>query len=247
LLVLTFSITRSMEGLAEANRLKSEFVSIVSHQLRSPLSNLKWVTELLVSGKLGKSDQKLGEYFQILKDNTNRMGELISDLLTVSRIERGNLPLNKTEFSLKDLTKEIISEFQLNAAAANIEFKFEAVDSLPPAFADPSRIKIVVENFLDNAIRYTNDKGKIQIRIEPQGNHLLFSIKDSGVGIPKEDQKHICQKFFRSKNILKYQTHGSGLGLYIAKSIIERSGGKMGFQSKEDRGSTFWFTLPTKN
>ncbi|MBA7634788.1 Adaptive-response sensory-kinase SasA [subsurface metagenome] len=246
LFVITFSITRSLEGLAEANRLKSEFVSVVSHQLRSPLSNLKWALEFLMSDRLGKIVGKQAEYFKILKDNTARMGGLVSDLLTVSRIEQGRLPLKKTEFSLQDLTKEIISELEPQASAANVAVKLEVSENLPKILADRSRIKLVAENFLDNAIRYIKGQGEVVIKIGLKNKSLLFSVKDNGVGIPKGDQKHIFQKFFRSKNVLKYQTQGSGLGLYIAKSIIERSKGKIGFKSQENKGSTFYFTIPIK-
>ncbi len=246
LFVITFSMTRSLEGLAEASRLKSEFISIVSHQLRSPLSNLKWALEFLMSGRLTKIDGKQAEYFKILKDNTARMGELVADLLTVSRIEQGRLPIKKTEFSLQDLAKEIISEFEPQALVANVTVKLEVSENLPKILADRSRIKVVAENFLDNAIRYVKDRGEVVIKIVKKNSSLVFSVKDNGVGIPKEDQKHIFQKFFRSKNILKYQTQGSGLGLYIAKSIIQISKGKIGFTSEEDKGSTFYFTIPIK-
>lgn len=247
LFVITFSITRSLEGLVEANRLKSEFISIVSHQLRSPLSNLKWALEFLISGRLGKTDGKQVEYFKILEDNTARMGELISDLLTVSRIEQRRFPLQKIEFSLEDLIKKVISEFEPLARASNVKIRLEIPKQvLPKAFADSSRIKLVVENLLDNAIRYTKEKGEIKIKIETRKKSLICQIRDNGVGIPQEDQKYIFQRFFRSSNVLRYQTQGSGLGLYIAKSIVERSGGKIGFQSKENKGSTFWFTLPIK-
>ena len=247
LFVLTFSITRSLEGLAEANRLKTEFISIVSHQLRSPLSNLKWALEILVSDRFGKIDGKPAEYLQILSDNTKRMGELISSLLIVSRIDQGRLPIHNAEFPLSDLVKEAIAEFKPIALASNIEIVLETVKpNLPQAFGDPSQLKIVIENFIDNAVRYTKGAGKIVVAIVPKKDRLLFSVKDGGVGIPKEDQKHIFQKFFRSGNVLKYQTQGSGLGLYIAKSIVEKSGGKIGFKSEQDKGSTFWFTIPIK-
>jgi len=245
LFVITFSMTRSLEGLAEANRLKTEFISIVSHQLRSPLSNLKWALEILVSGRFGKIEGKPADYLQILQDNTKRMGELVSSLLIVSRIEQGRFPLHKAEFSLPDLIKEAVAEFKPIASASNIEIVLETAKAgLPQAFGDSSQLKIVIENFIDNAIHYTKGPGKIELKIEPKNKSLFFSIKDSGVGIPKEDQKHIFQKFFRSGNILKYQTQGSGLGLYIAKSIVEKSGGKIGFKSEQDKGSTFWFTIP---
>jgi len=246
LFILSFTITRSFERLAEASRMKSEFVSIVSHQLRSPLSNLRWAIELLMSGRLGRIEDKQTEYFRILKENISRMGELISDLLTVSRIDTATLPLRKQGFSLEDLIKKLVSEFDLFAKASNVVIKFEPPKNLPKVFGDPSQVTLVVENLIDNAIRYVKEKGVVEIGLGIRRNNVYCEVKDSGVGIPKEDQRYIFQKFFRSENILRYQTQGSGLGLFIAKSIINKSGGKMGFKSEENKGSTFWFTLPIK-
>jgi signal transduction histidine kinase len=246
LFVIAAIITRSFERLAEANRMKSEFVSIVSHQLRSPLSNLKWTIELLMSGRLGKIEERQIEYFSILKENSGRMQELVSDLLIVSRIETAKLPLKEEFFSLEELTKKMMREFEILAKSSNIEIKMTAEKNLPKTLADPSQISLVIENFLDNAIRYIVGSGKIVIKISKKNKDFYFEVKDTGVGIPKEDQKYIFKKFFRSSNILKHQTQGSGLGLYISKSIIEKSKGKIGFQSQENKGSTFWFTLPIK-
>ena len=244
LFILAALITNSFERLAEANRLKSEFISIVSHQLRAPLSNLRWAIELLMSGRLGKIEEKQTEYFRILKENSGRMEELVSDLLIVSRLETATLPLKKEEISLEELINKLISEFQPFARASNVEIEFQSQKNLPKILADPSQLYLVLENLLDNAIRYIKDSGQVKMRLEKRGQNLYFEIEDNGVGIPKEDQKYIFQKFFRSENILKYQTQGSGLGLYISKAIIERSGGKIGFKSEENKGSTFYFTLP---
>lgn len=246
LFIIDVIITRSFEKLAEASRMKSEFINIVSHQLKSPLSNLRWTIELLMSGRLGKIEEKQIEYFRILKENNTRMEELVSDLLIVSRLETASLPQKKEEISLEDLIKKLISEFELFARASNVEIEFKSEDNLPKIFADFSQIRLVVENLLDNAIRYIKDSGKIKMLLKKKARNLYFEIKDNGVGIPKEDRKYIFQKFFRSENVLKYQTQGSGLGLYIAKAIVERSGGKISFKSGENKGSTFWFTLPIK-
>jgi signal transduction histidine kinase len=244
LLAMAAIITRSFERLAEANRLKSEFISIVSHQLRSPLSNLKWTIELLTSGRLGKIEVKQVEYFKIIRENSNRMHELVSDLLTVSRIESAKLPFQKQEFSMQELTNHLIIEYKPLASASNVEVILKKVDNLPKVSSDPSRIKLVMENLLDNSIRYVNEKGKVEIELSQENNNIRFSVKDNGVGIPEKDKKYIFQKFFRSENVLKHQTKGSGLGLYISKAVIKKAKGKIGFQSEEGKGSTFWFTIP---
>lgn len=252
LLVLAFIITRSFERLAEASRLKSEFVSIVSHQLRAPLSNMKWIADLLVSGK-GNANQ--GEYFLMLKENSSRMQELVNDLLTVSRIEEGKLMVKREEFSFEDLLKEVALNFKPMIQATNITVRLELPKKISRVFADPLQIRQVLSNLLDNAINYTGKtkgavlkdgtkKRAIIMRLKDKGRNLRFEIEDTGVGIPKEDQKYIFQKFFRSGNILRHETQGSGLGLYIARAIIKRSGGEIGFHSIEHKGSTFWFTIP---
>ena len=239
-------VTRSFERLSEANKMKSEFISIATHQLRSPLSNLRWSVELLLSGKLGTIEKKQLEYFGILKENINRMQESISDLLTVSRIEAAKIPVKEKNFSLKKLTEDLILEYQPFAKASNVEIVLNAEKNLPKIWSDPLQLELVVDNLLENAVRYIENKGKVEINLSKKGKNIYFSIKDNGVGIPREEHKYVFQKFFRSKKITKHQTHGSGLGLYISKATLKRLRGKIGFKSKEGQGSTFWFTLPIK-
>lgn len=246
LFILATIISKSFERLAEAHRMKTEFVSVVSHQLRSPLSNLKWGIEILLSGRIGKVSEKQLEYFKILRENSSRMEELVSDLLIVSKIEQGTFPSKKESVLLSDIAEKLVKSSKIFAKASNVKMELEAEKKLPFVLVDSSQIKLVMENLLDNAIRYTRAKGKVKIRLTRRNADLIFEIKDEGVGIPKEDQKFIFQKFFRSANALRHQTEGSGLGLYIAKSIIEKFGGKIKFKSQEGVGSTFWFILPIK-
>jgi signal transduction histidine kinase len=244
LFVVAFAITRSFERLVEVNRMKSEFVKIVSHQLRSPITNLSWTIDILMSGQLGKVEGKYAEYFKILKENSTRMIDLVGDLLTVSRIEEGSLIIKREKISIEPIIKKLISRFKPFVLSSNIEIKFEAGENLPQLFIDVHQIEIVIENLFDNAIRYIKEKGEIKVKLQQRDKTLYFEIKDTGVGIPKDDQKFIFQKFFRSENAIRQQTQGSGLGLFIAKSIIERFDGQIGFESEENKGSTFWFTLP---
>ena len=240
-------VTRSFERLAEANKMKSEFITIATHQLRSPLSNLRWSVELLLSGKLGIIEKKQLEYFAILKENINRMQESVSDLLAVSRIEAAKVLIKKKFFSLRELIEGVISEYQPFAKASNVKINLNIEKNLPKILSDPLQVELVVNNLLENAIRYIKDRGKVEINILKKGKNIYFSITDNGVGIPKEEQKYVFQKFFRSKKITKHQTHGSGLGLYISKATLTGLKGKIGFKSKENQGSTFWFTLPIQS
>jgi len=246
LFIISFIITRSFERLSEVVRMKSEFVNIVSHQLMTPITNIKWITDFLTSKNVKKTPKKKEEYFSQLKRNIERMVELVDNLLLVSRIEKGSFPIRKRKSSLEDLIKDLINRSKVFADAFNIKIKFYPQNNLPKSFFDSTFIKLVVENLIDNAIRYSKKEGKIEIWLEKKKNFLYFKIKDKGVGIPKADHKYIFQKFFRSENAIKEQTEGSGLGLYIAKSIIKKSKGKIWFESEEMKGTTFYFTLPIK-
>ena len=244
LFVIAGSIIQGFEKLAEANRIKTEFVSIVSHQLRSPLSNFKWIIELILSGRTDPITDKQLEYFKILKENSDRMREIVTDLLTVSRIQEGRSISKKEAVFPKTLIEEVIRETEIFAKASNVKVGFRVEKGLPQIIVDADQLKLVIENLVDNAIRYAGKKGKVEMVLERREKHLYFEIKDNGVGIPSQDQKHIFQKFFRSNNVMRHQTEGSGLGLYIVRSIIKKLGGEAGFKSQEGVGSTFWFTLP---
>lgn len=244
LIVIDYIIMHSFEKLAEVARAKMEFISVITHQLRSPITNIKYALETLASGKLAEKDQE--EYFRILEENTERTRDLVNNILTVSRISLGTFKLRKEMISMVNLIEETILGFKPFLKASNITVEFEKEKGLPKIFSDPFWLKEIFRNLLDNAIRYQKDKGEIKLVLRRQGKNIYFEISDSGVGIPKEDQKYIFQKFFRAQNALRYQTIGTGLGLYIVKEIITRMKGKVNFKSEENKGTTFWFTLPIK-
>jgi len=247
LFILSFTITKSFERLAEASRMKSEFINIVSHQLRSPLTNIKWTFEILSSEDLEVPESKQEEYFVNVKENIARMVELIDDLLIVSRIEQGKLPVRKKEFDLRKLITEQVSRYKVFAEASHIKLQFLAQDNFPKVFSDPSLLKLVIESLIDNAIRYTKGGGEVTVAIKMKDlQNAIFIVKDTGVGIQEKDQKFIFQKFFRAENAFKQRTKGSGLGLYVCKNIIEKSGGKIWFKSTEGEGTTFFAMLPIK-
>jgi signal transduction histidine kinase len=242
--VIGYFIVRAFSYLAEANQMKAEFISITTHQLRTPLSSLKWSLNLLMDGKLCEVDKRQKEYLDIMQISNERMIKLVNDLLDVSRIEQGRFEMQPQKLSLVDMLQSLVLETSPIAQSKKLLLNVEKENVVSQAWADPDKLRMVAQNLLDNAIKYSEENGKINIKISQKGKFLKCEVRDSGVGIPTNQQAQIFQKFFRSENAKKYQTEGTGLGLFIAKAFTEATGGKIGFESKENQGSTFWFTVP---
>lgn len=239
------SVINGVEQVARANSAKSEFVSIASHQLKAPLSGMRWSTDVLLAKKIGDMTSKQEEYVKDIQENTSRMIRLVNDLLDVSRIESGKMNMKTEIVSLCEIVEGIIKELGSFALANNVEIKLRPVTEECLVKTDPVRIKMVIQNFIDNAIKYTGSKkGVVEVTLENRGDDIYCGVRDNGMGISKDERKHIFDKFFRGSGVVKTQTIGTGLGLYIAKAAVESSGGKIGFDSEEGKGSTFWFTYP---
>ncbi|HEX7586662.1 MAG TPA: HAMP domain-containing sensor histidine kinase [Patescibacteria group bacterium] len=238
------SIISEVERIARLNKMKSEFVSVASHQLRTPLSAIRWETELLLS-KFGKGlNEKQKNGIESINLLANRMTRLVGDLLDVARIDQGRLILKKSCFNIEAIVQKNVDELMSMAKAKNINLLFKSGSSPVFIVGDEEKLELAIENLISNAIKYTLGQGKVEISIHKKNGLVVFICKDNGVGIPEEQQPNVFSKFFRSDNVVKYQTEGTGLGLYIAKNIVEQSGGKIWFQSIEGVGSIFNFSLP---
>ncbi len=244
LFIIAFIIVQSFEKMAEANRMKTEFINIASHQLRTPLTNIKWGSDAIINENLNK-DQ--ADSLKIIQINIERMAKLISGLLMVSRIEQKRLTRNDELFSLEEMARQIIAESKFHSDGRKINVNFVANDNLPKIMGDPFQIKTVFENLLNNALKHSPENTTINVSLARKGKSALLEISDNGIGIPEEDHKYIFQKFFKAKNVMKTNTEGTGLGLFICKSIIKSMGGDINFKSAVGKGTTFWFTLPLIN
>ena len=244
LMIFNYLIVQGFERLAEVNRLKTEFVSIVSHQLRTPLTGVKWTINLMKKESAFPLTGGQAEKLEMIEENNQRMINLVNDLLNIARVEQGRLNVKPTAVHLEKIIQNLMKEYKELAMASNINLFFSPEKKLKPVFIDRQGVELVLRNLIDNAIRYTKGEGKVEINLFEKENLIRCEIKDEGVGIPKEDRNRIFQKFFRSQNVMKYQTQGTGLGLFIAKSIITAAEGKIGFESEKNKGSSFWFELP---
>lgn len=227
-------------------RQKSEFISVASHQLRTPLSAMNWFLEMLSNGEVGPVNEKQRDYLEQVSQSNKRLIILVNDLLNVSRLETGRTAFEISSVNVPDLINSLTKEYYPLAEAKNLKFIITASSDLPLIESDQEKLRQVIGNFLSNAIKYTKGKGEITIAAEKAGESVKISVIDQGVGIPKSQQISVFSKFFRGDNVIRLQTEGTGLGLYIAKIIIESLGGAIGFTSQENAGSTFWVSLPIK-
>lgn len=231
----------------EAEEKRVGFVSIISHQLKTPLSIIKGYLEGLITGDQGQLNPGQREYLTEALEINKESIALVNDYLKYCQMDTGNIEVNPQWVSLEDVTEEVIKKMMPLAKSSNCEINYEKPrEKLPKVYVDLIKVKQVVQNILTNAIRYIRRAGKIMVRIKKNKENIVFSCQDNGVGIPESEQKEIFTRFFRGKNVIKMDSHGAGLGLYLARVVIESSGGKIWFKSKENKGTNFYFSLPYK-
>lgn len=238
------SVFKDFSKEKQVDRMKTEFISLASHQLRTPLSGISWFTDMLIHGDAGAVNNEQLEFLQNIKKSTDRMVELVGFLLNISRIESGHITIELEPTDVKKMIEDVTADIQVSIKQKGQSLIINTDSKLPLVNLDQKLIRQVLMNFLTNSIKYTPKGGEINLTAYGQNNQLIVKVSDTGYGIPKAEQSKIFQKFYRGVNIVKIETHGTGLGLYLVKLIIEATGGKTGFESEENKGTTFWFSLP---
>lgn len=237
-------VIRDVSVEAKIDQAKTEFVSLASHQLRTPLTAAKWYSELLLHGDAGKLSSDQEAYMREVYAATNRTIKLVSALLNLSRVEMGSVAVEPEPTDVPALAHDVVHELSKQISQRMLNMKeFYSPDSFEMN-VDPRLVRIMIENLLTNAIKYTPEKGQITLKVGKYKDGLLIEVSDTGYGIPKDQQANIFTKLFRADNIRKKSAEGVGLGLYLVKSIVEYLGGKIWFDSVENEGTTFHIRLP---
>jgi signal transduction histidine kinase len=240
------SIIKSVVEIARANKMKTEFVSIASHQLKTPLSEINWEIELLVSKFSKGLTVKQKNIIEEIGKSNRKMVRLVNDLLDVARIDQGRLALNSEKIDLVEIAEDVVNSNKILASSNRVRINLKTKGRIKKAIGDKRKIWVVMDNLISNGIKYIEKRGLVDVLIAMEKDFVKVTVTDNGVGIPKAQNDQIFQKFFRIDNEAKNKTEGTGLGLYISKNIIENSGGTIGFESVENVGSKFFFLLPTK-
>ncbi|PLX28376.1 hypothetical protein C0581_02505 [Candidatus Parcubacteria bacterium] len=244
-IVGTILVFRDITVEKEIDQMKTEFVSLASHQLRTPLSTINWYAEMLLSGDAGKITKDQKEYLQEIYTGNQRMVELVNSLLNVSRIELGTFAVDPEPTDMKEMAESVFGELKPQIAEKGIQITKKYDKKIGKISLDTKLMRIVFQNLLTNAVKYTGEKGEIGLEIKRRAKDIMVTVSDNGFGIPKKQQAQIFTKMFRADNVKAKDTTGTGLGLYIIKSIIEQSAsGKIWFESQENKGTTFYFTIP---
>ncbi|MBN1618997.1 HAMP domain-containing histidine kinase [Candidatus Dojkabacteria bacterium] len=227
----------------EINDMKDEFLKIISHQLRTPLSAIKWNLESLISGDIGKTNKKQQVFLKGAYESDKKVISRINDLIMILDIGKEEINIRKETAEIQKIIEEIINNLKERAKNKGLQLIYNPPQrNIPKINIDPEKIKYVLNHIVNNAIDYTM-KGTVTVTVELENDKIHLKVTDTGIGIPKEDQKNIFKPFFRAQNAYQIIQDASGIGLAISKFFIEAHNGKIGFNSKEGQGSTFWVKL----
>jgi PAS domain S-box-containing protein len=223
--------------------LQNTFISVISHELKTPVSIIKGYASTLAREDATFSPEMLRDGLTVIEEEADRLARQIQDLLDVSRLAAGSVHLDQVDFPFAGLVADVVRGFATQTEG-KFEFELRIADDMPPIHGDYERLRQVLSNLVSNAVKYSPDGGTIRIGAHPEGDMAIAYVADQGIGIAPEEQEQIFQRFYRVDNRLRRETQGSGLGLYLARAVIEAHSGKIWVESQLGRGSRFFFTLP---
>jgi len=224
---------------------QNEIISLVAHELKNPLVSIRGYAEILLTGAAGDVNQQQAGFLRTIMNNTERMAELINDLLDASKLDTGRVKVVVTQVDATLILKEVIADLLPQLEEKGLLLLTNGFEDLPPVQADGSRLAQIFINLLSNAAKYTLPGGKITIGAQHIDDEVVFSVTDTGIGIKKEDQKRIFQRYYRTEDVQLRDIPGTGLGLYITKRLVELQQGRIWFESTYNQGTTFFFSLST--
>lgn len=235
------------EAIQAANKAKSDFISLVAHELRVPMTSIKGYTDLMNAGLAGPLSDQQKQFLEVIRRNLSRMSSLISDLSDINHIESGRMKFDLKSFDLRDVVVDVADSLRERIENRQQTLHIDIEDNLPLVYADTTRIAQVVSNLMSNANKYTQEGGEIRLRAWPNGRYAYVSIEDNGLGISEENQQKLFTQFFRAEDKEVREQAGWGLGLSIVRRMVEAQDGEITFESKLGQGSTFTFTIPLAN
>lgn len=242
----TKELRHSNAQLQKLDEAKDEFVSMASHQLRTPLTSVKGYIDMVLEGDAGAiTDMQrhlLGEAFT----SSERMVHLINDFLNVSRLQTGKFMIDRRPIDLATIVAQEVDGLKTTAAQRKLSLSYKVSSNIPQLYADEGKLRQVIMNFIDNAIYYSKEGTTIKVGLSVEGPDLVLTVKDTGIGVPEAEQANLFTKFFRATNARRQRPDGTGVGLYLAKRVVVAHGGKIMFESNEGKGSMFGFSLPIK-
>jgi len=240
-------ILLSIEDVSEKRQLerqKDDFISIASHELKTPVTSIKLYAQILQRHPLITSDKKVTNMLSQINQQTNRLTSLVASFMNVYKLGTGKLRLHREHFEIKELVTEVVANFQYTISSHTVE---QLGSSKVTVFADRDRINQVLVNLISNAIKYSPNAERIIVKLAKTSKNIIISVKDFGMGIPKEETSRIFERFYRAKGKREGKIPGLGLGLFISAEIVKQHGGTIWVNSIENVGSTFYFTLPISN
>lgn len=245
--VVLEQLKQTNDKLKEIDEAKDEFISMASHQLRTPLTSMKGYVSMVLDGDSGSITESQRTLLQQAFNSSQRMVYLIADLLNVSRLRTGKFVITNKEVNLPQLVESELSQLTESAAARGVKFYYQKPEGFPSVTLDEMKIRQVIMNYLDNALYYTPKGGRVYVELKADNEKIDFTVSDTGLGVPKSEQHNLFSKFFRAANARQMRPDGTGLGLYMTRKIIAAQGGIILFSSTEGQGSVFGFRFPLKN